>query len=592
MKPQQKLKLIPERPGVYLFKDEFGGILYVGKAISLRRRVRSYFQRGLSSPRLGVLVSRIADIEWIVTESEAEAFLLESNLIKHHKPRYNIRFRDDKSYPYIKLTVNEEYPRVLLIRNPDRDGALYFGPFTDVKSARRSLKLIQRLFPLRRCKGKLKRRAAPCLNFYIKQCIAPCSNKLGPSQYAVLVRQVRMFLEGHYGALVRDLERAMHSAAASNRFEEAAKLRDAIHSIERMGQRQTVSLFPGHDADLLTIARERERICALVFVIREGKVVDRNHYSLRAFAEQEEGDILASFIEQYYANASFVPPRIAVPTVPSRKEEIASLLSLKCGRRVRIVVPRRDQERRLLKLAADNAVLLLRQDKAARSSQGLHQLGQFLHLPQEPTVIEGMDISNIMGTEAIGSLVVFRDGQPSTREYRTFSIKAVSGIDDTAMLRDVATRRYRRFLSANARLPNLVLVDGGRGQVRACFQALQELGLEHVPIVGLAKEFERVFRPGSSRPVPIPVDSAALHVLQRVRDEAHRLAHSRHVRRRVNKLICSDLEQIPGIGMHMRGVLLRRFGSTGQIAKASIEELMTVPGVGQKRAMLIHSYWN
>ena len=313
MNLREKLKLVPEKPGVYLFKDKKGKILYIGKALSLKKRVKSYFQRGEFSPRIGALVSRIEDVEWVVTESEAEAFLLESNLIKHHHPRYNIRFRDDKSYPFIRLSTNEDFPRVFLTRNPKRDGSQYFGPYTNVKAARKTLRLIHRLFPLRRCKDKFKNRLSPCLNFYIKECSAPCVGRIKKEDYQQLVKGVSLFLQGHYEVLISNLKREMLKASQDEEFERAAKIRDTIRAIERMSQTQTVSSFPGEDVDLIAIARERKQACVLAFIIREGKVIDKNHFLLNITAEDTQEEILASFIKQYYAKASFVPSRIVVP---------------------------------------------------------------------------------------------------------------------------------------------------------------------------------------------------------------------------------------------------------------------------------------
>jgi len=586
----EKLKQLPDRSGVYIFKDKGGRILYIGKAVSLKKRVKSYFQKGEFSPRIGALVSKIDDIEWIVTESEAEAFLLESNLIKHHHPRYNIRFRDDKSYPYIKLSTNEDFPRVFLTRNPKRDGSSYFGPYTNVKAAKKTLRLIHRFFPLRRCKDKFRRRLSPCLNFYIKECSAPCVGKISKEDYDHLVKGVSLFLEGHYEALISDLKQEMFKASQKEEFEQAAKLRDTIRAIEKMGQAQTVTSFPGEDIDLIAIAREKKQACVVVFVIREGKVIDRNHFFLNIDTKDTQEDILSSFIKQYYARASFVPSHIVVPGDVEEKNEIASWLSEKKKSKVRIISPKKEDKKRLLSLAKENAELLLRQTKAGKKEEALSKLKEYLDLPQLPVRIEGIDISNIAGCEATGSVVVFEEGQPKKSEYRKFKIKTVQKIDDFAMLEEVVRRRYRRVMDEGGELPQLILVDGGKGQVGVCFRVLKELDLHHVPVVGLAKEFEQVFTPERSSPVNVPLGSAAMRLLQQVRDEAHRFAHSYHTRRREGGVTKSELEQIPGVGEYTKRLLLSHFKSLDKIKEANIKQLTSIPGIGEKKAKIIKEW--
>jgi len=585
---RDKLKLVPENPGVYLFKDKEGKILYIGKALCLKKRVRSYFQRGELSPRIGMLVSKIEDVEWIVTESEAEAFLLESNLIKHHHPRYNIRFRDDKSYPYIKLSTNEDFPRAFLTRNPRRDKALYFGPYTNVKAAKRTLRLIHRLFPLRRCKDKFKNRLSPCLNFYIKECSAPCVGRIKKEEYDILVKGVSLFLQGHYGALISSLKKEMFKASQSEDFERAAKIRDTIRAIERMSQAQTVTSFPGEDLDLVAIAREKKDACALVFVIREGKVVDKSHFFLKINAKDTEEDILSSFIKQYYAKASFVPPQIVVPGEIREEKEIAFWLSQKSGRKVRIFSPRKGDKKRLLDLAAQNALFFLKQTGKAEESKALFELKDCLGLSQLPVKIEGVDISNTAGLEATGSVVVFEEGKPQKSEYRKFMVKTVRGIDDFGMLKEVVQRHYRRLKEEGKKLPQLLLVDGGKGQVGVCFRVLEELGLhQDIFVAGIAKEFEQVFVPHKNSPLNIPIDSPGMKLLQQIRDEAHRFAHFYHRRKRDKKIKESELEKIPGVGEYTKRVLLSHFKSLKEVEKATLEELMNIPGIGEKKARVI-----
>ncbi|MBC7188666.1 excinuclease ABC subunit UvrC, partial [Candidatus Aerophobetes bacterium] len=536
MSLEEKLKLLPDRCGVYLFKDKKGKILYIGKALSLKKRVKSYFQKGQFSPRIGALVRRIEDVEWIVTESEAEAFLLESNLIKHHHPKYNIRFRDDKSYPYIKLSTNEEFPAVFLTRNPKRDKALYFGPYTNVKAAKKTLRLIHRLFPLRRCKDKFKTRLSPCLNFYIKECSAPCVGRISKKDYDTLVQNVSLFLQGHYQTLVSQLEEKMLEASKNLEFEKAAKIRDTIRAINQVAQTQAVTSFPGEDMDLIAVARNKKDACLMVFMIREGKVIDKNHFLLRINTQDKDEEILSSFIKQYYARTSFVPPQIIVPGKVEEKEKITRWLSSKKGEKVKITSPREKDKKRLLELAEENARFFLVQEKGEGEEEGLHQLKEYLGLSEIPFRIEGFDISNIAGEEATGAVVVFEEGRPKKSEYRKFTIKTVSKIDDFAMLNEVVRRRYKRVVEENKNLPQLILVDGGKGQVSACLKALKEIGLESIPVIGLAKEFEKVFTARENRSLDIPLNSAAMKLLQRIRDEAHRFAHLHHRKKREKKI--------------------------------------------------------
>ena len=591
LKLEEKLRLLPDKPGVYLLKNKEGKILYVGKAVSLKKRVRSYFQKGEFSPRIGALVSKIEDVEWIVTESEAEAFLLESNLIKHHHPKYNIRFRDDKSYPYIRLSVNEEFPRVYLTRNPKRDGSQYFGPYTNVKAAKKTLRLIHRLFPLRRCKDKFKTRLAPCLNFYIKECSGPCVGKISKEDYDQLVKSVSLFLEGHYQALLSKLREEMLKAAKKQEFERAAKIRDTIFAIEKMGERQTVTSFPGEDMDLIALARKEKKACVLVFVIREGKVVDKNHFLLKIQLEDKETDILASFVKQYYSKASFVPHQIIVPDKISEEKEIASWLSQQTGQQVKFVVPEDEDKKRLLKLAGENAIMILEQSESLAENLALLQLKDYFGLPDLPLRIEGIDISTTGGEEATGSVVVFEDGYPKKSEYRKFKIRTVRKIDDFAMLREVIKRHYTRAVQEKRDLPNLILVDGGKGQVMVCLETLKKLGLESIPLIGLAKEFEQIYVPDRNSPIEMPLDSPGLKLLQKVRDEAHRFAHSYHQRRRDKSITRSELEEIPGIGEQTKKLLLSHFKSLKEIKEASLEKLKAIPGIGEKKAQMIKKWF-
>jgi len=587
---KKKLEHLPEKPGVYLLKDAGGEILYVGKALSLRKRVRSYFQKGPISPRIASLVAQIGDAEWIITDSEVEAYLLESNLIKHYHPRYNIRLRDDKSYPYIKLTSSDSFPQVFLTRNPGRDESQYFGPYTNVKAARRTLQLIHRLFPLRRCKGKLKIRSRPCLNYHIKECSAPCVGKITQKDYSFLVKGVLLFLQGHYESLLSQLEKEMQKASNEERFERAAKLRDCIRAVQRLSQSQKVSSFKGGDKDLIALAFSEKVACVLVFLIREGKIIDKKHFLLKINGQDEEEEIMTSFVKEYYNKASFIPPQILLQSGIKEPISIKRWLSERRGGNVELEIPQRGGKAKLIELARKNAYLILKQEEAKDKEEALHQLKGYLNLKEKPVRIEGFDISNIRGKEATGSAVVFEEGRAKKREYRRFKIKAVEGINDFAMLSEVIKRRYSRLLKERRALPQLILVDGGKGQISSCLRILKQLGLDRISLVGLAKEFEEVYVPHSSSPLSIPQGSAALRLLEEIRDEAHRFAHSYHRRTRRKKAISSSLDDIPGVGEKTRKLLLTHFKSVNQLKGKSVEDLKKVPGLGEKTARKILDY--
>ncbi len=590
MSPKDKLDHLPDKPGVYIFKDKKGRVLYVGKALSLKKRVRSYFGEVSFSPRTESLLSQLADLESIVTDSETEAYLLEYNLIKRYRPRYNIRLRDDKSYPYIKLTTNEDFPKVFLTRNPKTDRAEYFGPYTNVKAARRALHLIHRFFPLRRCKGKLRPKMRPCINYHIKECMAPCVDKISRKDYLSLVKEVSLFLQGHHKKLLFQLKQDMEEASRKERFERAAKLRDCIEAIERIGQTQKVSSFPGQDKDLIGIVSEGEEACGMVFLIREGKLMDKKHFLLKIAPRSMEKDILTSFLKQYYAEASFISPQVVLQRQTHEQVAIRRWLSLRRGGRVNLVVPRRGEKLKLMKLLERNAYMMLKQERGKEKAKALLQLKAYLSLKEKPLRIEGFDISNIHGRYPTGSVVVFEEGKRKKSEYRRFKIKRVEGIDDFAMLSEVVDRRYRRIIKEKGTFPHLILVDGGKGQVSSCLKVLRSLGLDDLPLIGLAKELEEVYLPGKSLPLNISQNSAALKLLQEIRDEAHRFAHTFHIQSREKGLRVSSLDEIPGIGRETRKLLLTHLKSVDQIRNKSWRKLAEIPGIGEKRARKILDY--
>ncbi len=584
---EKKLNRLPDSPGVYLLKDEKRKVLYVGKALSLRKRVRSYFQKTSFPSRIHSLVGQIKDLEWVITDSEAEAFLLESNLIKHHRPRYNIRLRDDKSYPYIKLTAYEPFPRVFLTRGPKEDGSLYFGPYTNVKAARKSLRLIHRFFPLRRCKGKFKLRSRPCLNYHIKECSGPCVKKINSREYGSLARGVSLFLQGHYESLLSQLGKEMEEASRDEKFERAAKLRDLIRAIHRIGQTQKVASFPGGDRDLIGVAYNSEEACVVVFQIREGKVVGNKHFLLKIGQEDKGKDILTFFVKQYYGKVSFVPPEVLLQYEITDQAAIKRWFSERREGKIKLDVPQRGKKVKLMQLVVKNARLILQQEKGREKNEALLQLKNYLELKEKPSLIEGFDISNIKGKEATGSVVVFREGKAEKSSYRRFKIKTVKGINDFAMLSEVVKRRYQRLLKESYPLPHLILIDGGKGQLSSCLKTLKELGLGHVSLIGLAKEFEEVYLPSGPLPLDIPHDSVALRLLQEIRDEAHRFACAYHRKIRQRKTSHSFLDDIPGVGEKTKKALLTHFRSVSLIKNKNLEELKQIPGIGEKTARSI-----
>jgi len=614
---REKLDCLPDKPGVYLLKDEKGKVLYIGKALSLRKRVRFYFsQKATPSPRINSLIYQVKDMEWMITDSEAEAFTLESNLIKHYHPYYNIQFRDDKSYPYIKLTTSELFPRLFLTRNPKEDGSLYFGPYTNVKAARKVLLLIHHLFPLRRCKGKFRFRARPCLNYHIKECSAPCVRKINERDYASLVKNASLFLQGHYENLLQQLQKEMDEASREEKFEKAARIRDRIRAIHRISQSQKMTSFPGEDRDMIGIASDEKNACIIVFLIREGKVVDRKHFLLDIRKEDHKEEIIAFFLKQYYARISFIPPEIILPDkiseltssssplphgerikvqgkrrfLSSELRAIERWLSQKQGRKVKLEIPARGKKLKLMRLIEKNAYLILKQERRGDKEEVLDQLKEYLGLKEKPLLIEGFDVSNIRGREATGAVVVFEKGKPKKSEYRRFKIKTVGKIDDFAMLSEVIHRRYCRALKEKRALPQLILVDGGKGQVSSCIKVMRELNLSYISVIGLAKEFEEVYLPHSSLPLDVPQDSAALKLLQEIRDEAHRFAHSYHIKKRRERIKSSSLDVIPGIGEKTKRLLLTHFKSVELIKGKNPEVLQRIPGVGEKKAQKILKY--
>jgi len=606
------LNTIPTKPGVYLMKDEYGMVIYVGKAINLRSRVRSYFHQSAQEwAKTRQLAWCVADVEFIVTGSELEALVLESTLIKQHRPRFNVRLKDDKRYPYIKVTWQDDFPRIYVTRQMVDDGARYYGPYTSVDAVHRTLDLLRRMFPYLTCKrditGQDKR---PCLYYHIKRCAGPCIGAVSQEDYCAIIRQLCNFLEGKADEVLADLNRRMGTAAGALEFERAAQFRDQIRAVEKVIERQRVVSLAKADQDVIAFAREDGQACVQVFFIRRGRLIGREYFMLEGTEEEDNRTVAASFLKQFYDEAAYVPPEILLPEEVAEAMVIEEWLRTRRGTKVALRVPRRGPKKELVQMAVENAAETLAHLRAqwladeSQHTAALAELQEALSLPVPPTRIEGYDISNIQGTAATGSMVVFVKGVARKSDYRRFRIKSVAGSDDFAMMQEVLRRRFKRAVAARegrasgergkddkwAILPDLILIDGGKGQLNAALEALEECGLDDLVVVGLAKKNEELFLPGQSDPVILPRGSQGLFLVQRVRDEAHRfaIAHHRSVRRKAG--LASQLDAVPGIGPKRRSALLKQFGSLDAIRAASLEELVAVPGMTHKTAQAVKDF--
>lgn len=593
---EEKLKTLPVSPGVYLHKDDAGKIIYVGKAKNLRNRVRSYFQSGRGHDRkTRELVRRIHDLEFIVTDNEVEALVLESNLIKQHKPRYNILLKDDKQYPHLKLTVNEPFPRVMITRRIQRDGALYFGPFLPASLARRTIDLINRTFQLRTCDieidGRLPR---PCLEYHIKRCLGPCVKGLcTPAEYTEAVRDVRLLLEGKNHELADTLETRMLQASEEMRFEMAARYRDMRKTVLALFEQQKMATSPDRDVDIFGFYQEGARLALQLFTMREGKIVGRREFFWEDLAEEgfDASAFLSEVLTQYYST-DYVPREIYVPVDFEDRELLEKALSERRGRRVRILDPQRGEKRDLISLVEKNAKLAFEQRFRVLKpdmERVLEELQETLELPRFPARIESFDISNIQGAENVAGMVVCENGKMNRAEYRRFRIKTVEGANDFASMHEAVFRRYRRQLEENKPLPDLVMIDGGKGQLSAAAAAMRELDLEAIPMIGVVKPPRRhndishlLVKGREHEPVFLDSHSPVLRFIQMIRDETHRTAVSYHRKRRELRDFTSELTAIPGVGEKRKTRLLRNLGSIQRVATASVAELS--PFVGRKTA--------
>ena len=594
----EKLKLLPDSPGVYIMKDDHGKIIYVGKAIVLKNRVRQYFQSSRNhTPKVRAMVSHIADFETIMTANEVESLILEANLIKKHRPRYNIRLKDDKSYPYVKVTVQEEFPRVFITRRVLRDGARYFGPYTNVTALRDSLKLLRRLFPLRTCRTMPER---PCLEYHIKRCLAPCVGKVEAEDYRAMIRAVLLFLEGRTDDVERELEQRMNAAAEAYHFETAARLRDQLSAVRTAAERQNIVTGAG-DQDAVGMARSAAGVCVQIFFIRGGKMIGREHFLLRGSEEESDADILRAFLEQYYNQATFVPREVLLPCAIDAAAQAtieAWLAARKGGGKVALLTPQRGTKHDIVQMATGNAAKFLADEETRRSLLdeqtlgAVEELGRYLGLKHPPRRMECFDISHNQGQETVASMVVFEDGAPKKSDYRRFKIRSTEGKpDDFLSMREVTTRRYVGL--PEEELPDLIIIDGGKGQLSSALEIIRHAaGHKDVPVVGLAKQFELVFTEGNSEPVELPRRSQALYLIQRIRDEAHRFAITFHRKLRGKRNLVSVLDHIVGIGPKRRQSLRIHFGSLEKIKEASVEELAAAPGMNRTSAEAVRHFFD
>ena len=626
-----QVQALPERPGVYLFRNQRGGVIYVGKAANLKARVRSYFgsPRSLEGKTRN-LVAKVADLQYVVTNTEQEALHLEATLVKRHQPLFNVRLKDDKHYPYLKIDVDEPWPRVYITRRVERDGARYFGPYASAKSVRTTLDLVKKLFPWRSCTKTITGTdPRPCLDYYIKRCIAPCTSFCTPQEYRAVIDQVILFLEGRTDIVLRELKRQMSEAAEGLAFEQAARLRDQIAAVERVTETQVIATTEEADIDVFGLAQDGNEAVGQVLFIRGTKMTGGDHFSLVGTDEEAPENVLNSLLTQFYESAATVPRQVLLPHDVAERPLLAAWLSAKRGRAVELRAPTRGEKRRLVAMASDNAREALEMTRvkwmadAGKISAALAELEEALALPAQPRRVECYDISNTQGSNSVASMVVFLDGQPAPREYRRFEIKTVAGADDFASMAEVLERRFKRLgkdrqaardaaaavaadggeakaaperegeaddTEAPRRLlgwgavPDLVIVDGGKGQLSAAHDVLRNLGADDVPLAGLAKRAEELFVVDSKEPIRLDRRSQGLYLVQRIRDEAHRFAIGYHRTLRSKRGMRSALDSVRGVGPTRKKALLRRFGSVKAIREAEVDQLAAVPGLTRRVA--------
>lgn len=588
------LAVLPEKPGVYLMHDASGKVIYVGKAVVLKNRVRSYF-RNLAShtPKVKAMVAKIAEIETIVTSSEVEALILECNLIKKYRPRYNISLKDDKTYPYLKVTMQEDFPRLYVTRRQLRDGARYYGPYADAGAMHATVKLLRSMFPLRTCRKMNPDR--PCLNYHIKRCLAPCAGYISKADYHKMIKSVCMVLDGRTTELERDLKQQMQEAADNYAFEEAARLRDQLQAVARLNEAQKAVTNNGGDMDIFGLGQDMTGLCVQLFFVRKGKLIGRDNFFMPDGGDTPQ-EVMTAFVKQYYNEATFIPKEVVLPYLPEEDEKqlIETWLADKAQRRVELLLPQRGVKKDLLKLANENAVKLLneRLRKGSLSlkndMQAAEELQQALGLEHPLERMDCFDISHTQGSETVASMVVFRNGTSSKKDYRRYKIVSAEGKpDDFKSMQEVVYRRYRDYED----LPSLVVIDGGKGQLSSALEVIRGLGLDDLPVVGLAKREEEIFKPQQSESIMLDRDGAALHLIQRIRDEAHRFAITYHRKLRGKRNLVSVLDHVEGIGPKRRQKLWKAFKTLDAMRAASVEELAAVEGMNHAAAQTLYDFF-
>ena len=615
---EEELKKLPRKPGVYIMRDDKDIILYVGKAINLHNRVRSYFRENIGrGPAIDQMVSLIARFEYIVTDSELEALVLENNLIKENSPKYNTLLKDDKTYPYIKVTVGEDYPRILFSRTMKKDKSRYFGPYTSAAAVKDTIELLNKLYQLRTCNRVLPRDIGierPCLNYHIKQCLAPCQGYVSKEEYRQQVAGALEFLNGNYSPILKDLEEKMKKAAEAMEFEDAARYRDLLSSVRQVSQKQKITEGVGEDKDILALYQDETEAVVQVFFVRDGKLIGREHYYMTHVPENNKPAILQDFVKQFYAGTPFIPRELMLQYEIEDAELIEKWLSERKGSRVYLKVPKIGSKEKLVELAAQNAKLVLSQDREklkreeGRTIGAVKEISDLLQLPLTGTArMEAYDISNINGFENVGSMVVYEKGKPKRSDYRKFKIKSVSGPDDYACMREVLTRRFRHGMEESKELeeqemdqeygsftkfPDLILMDGGRGQVNIALSVLEELGID-IPVCGMVKDDNHRTRGLYYHNIELPIDthSEGFKLITRIQDEAHRFAIEYHRSLRSKTQVKSVLDDIPGVGPARRKALMRHFKSLEEIRQASVEELMEIPEMNERTAEEIVTFF-
>jgi len=573
---------LPNKPGVYIMRDDTDTIIYIGKAKNLVKRVKSYFREKLDRPKTQILMSHFDSLEYIVTNSEKEALILEATLIKKHRPRYNVQLKDDKRYPYVKIT-SESFPRLVITRNVTKDG-IYFGPFTDVGSVKQTVKFLKSLFKIRTCRNM----DGPCLNAQIDLCYAPCDGKISEKEYSEIINKIDLFFQGKYSTIVKNLKGEMAEAAKNEKYEKAAVIRDQIASIEEIMEKQFVDLVDDDlDQDVIAIAPSKNEVVVIIMPIRNGKIVGRDDFLMSGSQYDSSSEVLFAFIQQYYGYNRHIPKQILLDEDIDEKELLEDWLSDLRGNKVHIKVPQKGVKLRLVKMARKNAEIIQHQKK--KMENALIELKKYLKLENLPRVIEGYDISNISGKFAVGSKVSFKDGKPNKKMYKHFKMET-PGPNDFAMMEELLTRRLK--MVDRDPEPDLIVIDGGKGQLGMACGVLDKLDLAHIPIIGLAKEFEEIYVPNTKRPIIIPKNNKALHLLQQVRDESHRFAITYHRKLRSKNIQASSLDDIAGVGKKRKVALLKEFGTLENIKNASIEDLAKIKGMNQKTAENVYNYYH